>query len=155
MFSTAKNLARAGVVCSLLPLIAACATSGPTFQAAHTAEPPVAQDQARIYFYRLGNFVGSAIQPAVKVNGVKIGDAVPGGYFFVDEPAGTYEISTSTETKEAITTTIKPGETRYVRFDVSMGVLVGHVAPTLVWPDQGAAEIQALHYVGAKTVSAP
>jgi hypothetical protein len=144
----AKNLARAGIVCALLPLVAACATSGPTFQTVHAAEPAVAADHARIYFYRLGQFVGAAIQPAIKVNGLKVGEAVPGGYFYVDEPAGTYEISTSTETKEAITTTIKPGETRYVRFDISMGILMGHVVPTLVWPDQGASEIQSLHYIG-------
>ena len=144
----AKNLARAGIVCALLPLVAACATSGPTFQTAHVSEPPVAQDHARIYFYRLGNFMGAAVQPAIKVNGVKVGEAVPGGYFFVDEPAGTYEISTSTEAKEAITTTVKPGEARYVRFDITMGLFIGHVAPTLVWPDQGASEIAGLHYIG-------
>lgn len=94
---------------------------------------------------------GTAIQPAVKLDGIKVGDVVPGGYFYVDRPAGTYEISVATEKEEDINITVKPGETRYVRFDPGMGIAVVHFLPTLIWPDQGAEEIKELHYTGAKS----
>lgn len=150
MFNNAKNWGRAALLCAIMPLMAACATSGPTFSDLHASEPAVAPNMARIYFYRMSNFAGSAVQPSVKVNGQVVGSSVPGGYFYVDEPAGTYEISTTTEVKEDIQATVKPGETRYVRLDISMGIFVGHVAPTLVWPEQGASEITKCHYIGDK-----
>ena len=142
-----KNLLRAGFVALALSGLGACA-SGPTYDALHASEPPVAADSARIYFYRAAEMAGSAVQPSVKINGETVGDAVPGGYFYVDRPAGTYEISTSTEVKEAISVTVKPGETRYVKFTISMGLFVGHVSPQLIWPEQAVAELAACHYTG-------
>jgi hypothetical protein len=113
----------------------------------------MAANSARIYFYRTDSMAGAAVQPSIKVNGVVVGSAVPGGYFYVDEPAGSYEISTTTEVKEAITASLKSGETRYVRFDIQMGLFVGHVAPTLVWPEQGESEIAKCHYIGGTAKS--
>ena len=133
----------------LVVALAGCATSGPRFDETRASAVPVQKDLARIYFYRPGKFMGSAIQPAVEVDGVKVGDAVPGGYFYIDEPAGTHEISTTTETKEYIKVAVKPGDTRYVRLEADWGYVVGRVTPVLVWPEQGLSEIQDLHYVGA------
>jgi hypothetical protein len=149
MFSTATNVGRIALTCSLLATTA-CATSGPTFSEIHVTQEAMQKGFARIYFYRVGRFAGSAIQPAVKIDGIKAGEAVPGAYFYVDEPAGTYEVSTTTETKEYIKVSVRAGETRYVRLEVDWGYVVGRVTPVLVWPDQGLSEIQDLHYVGDK-----
>ena len=149
MFSEAKKIVRVETICSLLAL-AACAGSGATFSATHLAEPTIQKTFGRIYFYRSGTFAGSAIQPAVMIDGVKVGEAVPGGYFYVDEPVGPHEISTTTETEKYIKTTVGPGETRYVRLEVDWGYVVARVTPILVWPDQGLSEIQDLHYLGNK-----
>ncbi|MEI9994449.1 MAG: DUF2846 domain-containing protein [Rhizomicrobium sp.] len=142
-----KTWLRAAFIVAAVPLFAACA-SGPTYDALHASEPAVSAESARIYFYRLSTMVGSAIQPSVKIDGVAVGSAKPGGYFYVDRPAGTYEVSTTTETKESISVAIKSGEVRYVRLDIQMGLLVGHVAPSLIWPDQAIAEIKGCHYIG-------
>src|SRR5437868_4043353 len=99
----------------MLMMLAGCATNGPRFEETRATEAPAQKDSARIYFYRPGKFMGSAIQPALEVDGVKVGDAVPGAYFYVDEPAGTHEISAATETKEYIKVAVKPGDVRYVR----------------------------------------
>jgi hypothetical protein len=40
------------------------------------------------------------------------------------------------------------GQTRYVRFSVSMGFFVGHVYGSLVEPDVGMKEIQDCKYTG-------
>jgi len=150
MFVTTRNFARMVLVCAFLPLVAACAT-GPTFSSLHESEPVVAADQGRIYFYRTGSFLagGLAVQPAIKVDGIKVGDAVPGGYFYIDKAAGTYKISTTTETEESVDMTMAPGQTRYIRFDISMGILIGHVSPSIIDPEQGAKEIKGCHYIGA------
>ena len=94
--------------------------------------------------------VGSAVQPSVYVNGAAVGSAVPGGYFYIDRPAGDYDISTTTEKVESIKTNIKPGDIRYVRLDIGMGLVVGHILPTPVMPEQGAAEIVNCHFVTEK-----
>jgi hypothetical protein len=143
------NIVRAAVLAAAAPLLAACAT-GPTFAELHAGEPTVATDSARIYFYREASMVGSAVQPSVYVNGVVVGSAVPGGYFYIDRPAGDYDISTTTEKVESIKTNIKPGDIRYVRLDIGMGLVVGHILPTLVMPEQGAAEIVNCHFVTEK-----
>jgi hypothetical protein len=144
-----SRFVRTAFLCAGLPLLAGCA-SGPTFSELHASEPVVATDSARIYFYRESSMVGSAIQPSVYVNGVAVGSAVPGGYFYVDRPGGEYEISTTTEKTEIIKANIKPGDIRYVRLDIGMGVVVGHILPTLVMPEQGESEIAKCHFVTDK-----
>jgi hypothetical protein len=118
-------------------------------------EPPPVSTVGRFYLYRSDSMAGAAVQPSIKINEVKVGDAVPGGYFYVDEAPGTYKISATTETEESISATIAAGQTRYIRFDISMGVFVGHVAPSIIDPDQGSVEIRTMHYIGgnAKTAS--
>jgi Protein of unknown function (DUF2846) len=148
MIFNMKNIARAAFLFAALPLLAACA-SGPTFDAMHASEPTLASDSARLYFYRNASMLGSALQPAVKVDGETVGDAQPGGYFFIDRPAGTYEVSTTTEKKEMINVALSPGQASYVRFDVSVGLIVGHIIPSSIDPAQGANEIRDCHYIGA------
>jgi hypothetical protein len=140
------SVARALVIGVAGVLLVGCA-SGPTFTDLHAREPAVATDRARIYFYREASVVGAAVQPVVYVNGEAVGQAVPGGYFYIDRPAGEYVISTTTEKTKTIKATVRPGETRYVKFDIGMGVFVGHILPTLVMPGQGAAEIARCHYL--------
>jgi len=150
MFNATKIFTRAIMLCAFLPLLAACAT-GPTFADLHATEPAVSADVGRIYLYRTAPFLGggAAVQPAIKVDGVKVGDAVPGGYLYIDKPAGTYKISTATETEESVDLTVAPGDTRYVRFDISLGLLIGHVSPSIIDPQQGAKEIKECHFTGA------
>jgi hypothetical protein len=140
-----KNIFRAAAFALALPVLAGCA-SGPTFSDMHASEPAVQPEKVRVYFYRKDGMIGAAIQPSVRNDGEVVGSAIPGGYFYADRLPGTYEISTSTETTESIRLTLKPGEPRYVRLDVAMGVLVGHVGPTLVMAEQGESEIYKCHY---------
>ena len=146
MTTNRRTILRASLLVAGLPLLAACATSGPTFSDIHAAEPPVAPEKSRIYFYRISSMMGAAVQPSVRVNGEVVGEAIPGGYFYIDREPGTYEISTATEATESIRTVLKSGETRYVRLDISMGLMVGHVSPLLVMAEQGESEIYKCHY---------
>lgn len=142
-----KNIFHTALIWALLPLLAACA-SGPTYKDLNAKEAPLAQNMARIYMYRAGGILGSGVQPSVKLDGKKVGDAVPGGYFFVDVPAGNHEISAATEAKRDTSFTVAAGETRYVRLEISMGFAAGHVSPILVDAAQGKAEIADCSFIG-------
>lgn len=126
--------------------LAGCA-SGPKHSDVAASLPALKADQGRIYFYRTALF-GAAVQPEVKLNGEAVGSAVPGGFWFVDRPAGSFEVSTSTEVEKKLTFTLAAAETRYVRLNMNFGLLVGRVVPELVPAAEAAKEISDLSYVG-------
>ncbi len=124
----------------VLTVLSGCA-SGPAYKTVSASFPPVPAGSARIFFYRTST-MGAAVQPDVKLNGEKVGSAVPGGFFFVDRPAGDYEVSTTTELKKTLTFHLDAGQTRYVKLSISMGVFAGHVYPELIETAQGQTEIE-------------
>jgi Protein of unknown function (DUF2846) len=135
--------------------IAACATllpgcaSGPKFGEVKSSFPPLAQENGRIYFYRT-TVLGAGVQPAVKLNGEKIGTAKPQGFFYADRRAGNYEVETSTEVKRRLSLTLDNSQIRYVRLNMAMGFFVGHVYPELVDDQTGEKEICGCKYTGGK-----
>ncbi|MCK7493688.1 MAG: DUF2846 domain-containing protein [Comamonadaceae bacterium] len=68
-------------------MMAGCAT-GPKYEEVRGGFPSLSAEQGRIYFYRSSNPFGSGIQPSVMLNGEKVGDSRPGGFFFVDRTPG-------------------------------------------------------------------
>jgi hypothetical protein len=113
-----------------LLLLAGCA-SGPVYKDVSGSFTAVPSGSGRIFFYRVST-LGFAVQPDVKLNGDKVGSAVPQGFFYVDRPPGDYEVTTTTELKKALTFHLDAGQTRYVRFGISMGFFAGHVYPELI-----------------------
>ena len=132
----------------VIVVISGCAATGPKYVDIATAFPAIGEGQGRIYFFRSDSMVGAAVQPAIKLNSLVIGKSEPGGFFFVDRPSGNYTVSTTTEVENSIAFNLEPKETKYIRTSVSMGVLVGHVKPTVEAPNVASAEISLLHYVG-------
>lgn len=124
--------------------VAGCA-SGPRYAAAQHGIPPLAADMGRLYVYR-SSMMGIAVQPDVTLDGQTVGSAVPEGFFYVDRPAGTYTIATSTEPNRAVTVTLAPGQTRYVRLDVDFGWWLYPVYPTLVGSAAGEHAVRGLRY---------
>lgn len=140
---------RSLLACVALALLSACA-SGPRYADIAKTFPAVAADQGRIWFYRSGIMFGAGIQPSVLLNGVKVGDSVPGGFFYVDRPKGDYEVLLSTEVDRKVTFTLEPREERYIRMTVGLGVIVYRVYPELVDPVEGRKEIVEASYIGGK-----
>lgn len=129
-----------------LSLLTGCA-SGPGYEQYAEQIKPTQSGDGRLYIYRTA-IIGTAIQPDVRVNGEVVGSAQPQGFFYVDRPAGQYEISTSTEAKRSLTLNLDPGEEKYIRLEIKMGLLVGHVKPVLVETSEGQAEIKDTKYIG-------
>jgi Protein of unknown function (DUF2846) len=113
------------VLCSLM---IGC-VSMPNFAENAKRFPPPEQGKERIWFYRQSRFVGSGIQPSVLLNGEKIGKARPGGYFYVDRPAGNYVVTCETEQINECRLFLAPGSTKYVRLTMGVGVWLAAIVP--------------------------
>jgi len=110
--------------------------------------PPLKPGYGRVYFVRPGDLTGSAVQPEIRMNNEVVGRSVPGGFSYVDRPPGKYAVTTATEVENAVTFQLAAGETKYIRTTVTAGILVGHITPTLEFPEQGQSDISSLRYVG-------
>ena len=56
----------------------------------------------------------------------------------------------ATEVENAVTFQLAAGETKYIKTAITPGILVGHVTPTLQFPEQGQSDVSSLRYVGPK-----
>ncbi len=156
----------------LLVLAAAIATScasGPKFTELKPDLAANSPEQGRIFFYRTTAF-GVLLRPGVLLNGEKVGEAIPQGFFYVDRPAGTFMAATSTEnacaacmyanpsgvfmagtstevTRE-VSFVLEKGQARFIRFKVSMGFFAGHVYGELVDEAEAKEEIKDCKYTG-------
>ena|ERR1700761_370149 len=110
--------------------------------------PPLKPGYGRVFFTRPGDFVGSAVQPEIRMNNEVVARSVPGGFSFVDRPPGAYTVTTATEVENVVSFQLAAGESKYIRTTSTQGVLVGHITPTLEFPEQGQSDISHLRYVG-------
>ncbi|MGZ2749801.1 DUF2846 domain-containing protein [Burkholderia stagnalis] len=134
------------MLCAGAVLTMAGCASGPSYQQVAGSIPTLAPQSGRVYFFRSSSMFGAALQPEIKLNGEKIGESKPGGFFYVDRPAGQYTASTSTETEKTLSFALDAGETKYVRTSPSFGLLVGRVVPTLEDAAVAQKEIEGLNY---------
>jgi hypothetical protein len=77
-----------------------------------------------------------------------VGKAEPNGVFFVDRDPGNMEVVTGSEVEKKLTFTIGPGETRYVKASVGLGVLIYRIIPELVDEAEARKEIADLAFTG-------
>lgn len=145
MIRNSKNLFAMAVVVFL----AACAATGPLYTEVAPSIPPVAQDKGRVYFYRTDSLFGAAVTPDIRLNDKVVGKSERSSFFYSDEAPGKCTVATSTEVEKHLTFVLNPGETRYVRTSVSMGLAVGRVNAELVNADAAKSEISELHYTGS------
>ncbi|MBB6582011.1 DUF2846 domain-containing protein [Ralstonia solanacearum] len=128
-----------------LVTVAGCA-SGPSYREMAGSIPTLSPQNGRVYFFRSSSMVGAAMQPDIKLNGQTVGESTPGGFFYVDRPAGRYTVSTATETEKTLSLSLDAGETKYVRTSVSVGLLAGRVVPTLEDAAVAQKAIEGLSY---------
>ena len=143
-----KNITRRLAIVAIAALLAACA-SGPKHSEIQSSIPAMKAGEGRLYVYRESSMMGAAIQPSVLVNGKVAGQSKPGGFFFVDLPPGSVEVSTSTEVEKKLSLTLDAGQTRYVRTVIGFGLLVGRVYPELVDNAADAKAVAETSYIGA------
>lgn len=139
---------RLGLAAFLPPLLAACAATGPKFTEVEASFPQLRAGQGRIFFYRNPGGMGLALKPDIRLAGVVVGEVEPGGFFFVDRPAGRYRASARTEVENSVDIDLREGESAYVRLSITMGLFAGHPQLTLVNPVEAKGALPQLAYSG-------
>ena len=122
-------------------VLGGCAT-GQLYQEVNI--PSASSDEGRIYFYRnkAAGF-GSGIRPPINVNGLTVGRAISGGFFYIDRPEGFYQVSVKSDIKERnVAIDLKKGEEYYINLQTKVGLATYRVIPVLVGPEKGKREIQ-------------
>ncbi|MBN2063635.1 MAG: DUF2846 domain-containing protein [Sedimentisphaerales bacterium] len=104
-------------------------------------------EQSRLIIYRTA-VIGAAIQPKVYLDEEVVCKAVPKGFAYKDVAPGDHQINCSTEVKRSLSLTTKPGQTKYVRLDVTMGFFAGHVSPVPVEEADALNELNGCKYIG-------
>lgn len=144
-----SSFVRISSLCLLGFLLLGCVTaSGIRYAEMSPSIPPSDPEQGRIFFYRVTS-MGGALKPDIKLNGEVVGEAIAKGFFFLDRPPGNYEVMTSTEVDRKVTFVLEKGQTRFIRFQVSMGFWVGHVYGELVDTKTAMAELPQCRFSGA------
>jgi hypothetical protein len=133
----------------VLAAVATGCASGVKYTDMQSSLAKLKPESGRIFFYRTA-IVGAAVQPTVYLNDEKVGKAVPQGFFYLDKEPGEYKARASTEVKRTLSFTLEPGQTRYIRLDVNLGLFVGHVSPVLVEEEKAKKELQKCKYTGPK-----
>jgi hypothetical protein len=136
-----------GAIASVAALVSGCAT-GPRYAEVGESIAPLAAGEGRIYFFRSNSLWGFAIQPDIRLNDVVVGSSKPGGFFYVDRPAGSYIGAATTETEKTLSFVLAAGETKYIRTSLGSGVLVGRIILDLEDPSKAQTEIESLSFTG-------
>jgi Protein of unknown function (DUF2846) len=139
-----KNLLKTFAVAVGLAVFAVGCASGPKFSAYRSTVSPPAAGDGRIWFYRPSSF-GTAVQPDVKLDSKTVGRAVPHGFFYADTQPGVHEVSASTEWTHKTSLTVTTNVDSYVRLEMMLGLVVGHVIPKEVPEAKATNEMNNLH----------
>ena len=135
---------------------AGCATQqGMPYQDMSASIPALDADHGRLYFFRETGVLGAASGSQVRVNDQPVGTMPMGTFFYVDEPAGEYTITTSSARDKPLMVKLDGGDTKYVRMSVPYAVMAGPLTPTLVKePEKAQQVVETLRYVGAPATTA-
>lgn len=102
----------------------------------------LAQDpQATIYFYRIKQFAGSALEPSVYCDGKELARMDNGRYFGVTLQPGKHTCSMG-DKQTGFEIDAKPGEEYYAKITLDMGFWKGHGRLNLIQKEQGAFELK-------------
>lgn len=148
------KLTTLGLVAASCFGLAACASGPKLGDVSNTLSKPPAGD-GRIYVYRTQVFGGAAVQPTIYIAGQKASTCVPNGVFIADIPAGSYDAAAQTETESRVHFSIVPGEEKYLRCQIGMGVFIGEPKLDLIDPTEGHADVQALSFTGQEVITPP
>ncbi len=126
--------------------IGGCA-SGQSIKDSKEAAAAVPSGKGRIVVYRTG-MLGTAVQPAVSVDGAKKGTCKPNGAFYADVAPGNRVVSAATEVKRETLVHVEEGKSSYVRCSIGLGMFVGQPYLEVIAPGTGKLEAEKLVFTG-------
>lgn len=141
-----RRLVRAAIAALAGAVLAlgACSSPGPPVTEVPAALGPPPEGQGRIYFFRRETPFLSAIEPAVVVNGRRVGVSHPGDVFYRDARPGRYVVALSTDMENPVEFTISAGEHRYVESAIDWSMLDTRLTARLVEADEALEAMRSL-----------
>jgi hypothetical protein len=116
------------------------------------ATPAVVSDaKPKIYFYRIKQFTGSALEPTVFCDEKELARMDNGRYFVVTLEPGKHTCRMG-DKQTGFELDMKPGEEYYAKVSIEMGVFKGRGRLTLLAKEQGAFELKKVKPLGADKV---
>lgn len=134
------------VVCLLL-LFAATTSNAqdpaptPSHAPAASEAPATTKTKGRIFFYRIKQFTGSALEPSVFCDEKELARMDNGRYFAIDLEPGEHTCNMG-DKQTGFTVTIKEGEEHYAKVTIETGFWKGRGRLTLLQKEQGAFELK-------------
>lgn len=108
-------------------------------------------DSALIYFYRIKQFAGSALEPSVYCDEKELARMDNGRYFGVTLAPGKH-ICSMGDKQTGFEIEVKQGEEYYARITIDVGFWKGRGRLTLMQKEQGAFELKKVKPLGADKV---
>ena len=114
-----------------------------------TSEPE--KPSGLIYFYRIKQYTGSALEPSVYCDDKELARMDNGRYFGVTLEPGKH-ICSMGDKQTGFEVDVKPGEQYYARVTIDMGFWKGRGRLTLMQKEQAAFELKKVKPLGADKV---
>lgn len=125
-----------------------CVAQDPKVVAPEPAKPT---DNALIYFYRIKQFAGSALEPSVFCDGKELARMDNGRYFGVTLAPGKH-ICSMGDKQTGFEVDVKAGDEYYARITIDVGLWKGRGRLTLMRKEQGAFELKKVELLDATKV---
>ena len=157
LFATASSYAQEPAATPAAPAPTTAPSTAPTAPttppSTPAAETPAATKtgKGRIYFYRIKQFAGSALEPSVYCDEKELARMDNGRYFAIDLGSGEHTCRMG-DKQTGFQLDVKPGEEYYAKITVEMGVWKGHGRLTLLQKEQGAFELKKVQLLSATKV---
>ncbi len=117
----------------------------------HAAPAVVSDAKPKIYFYRIKQFTGSALEPTVFCDEKELARMDNGRYFVVTLEPGKHTCRMG-DKQTGFEIDMKPGEEYYAKITIEAGVFKGRGRLTLLAKEQGAFELKKVKPLGADKV---
>ncbi|ARP80313.1 hypothetical protein CAL12_05350 [Bordetella genomosp. 8] len=148
---------RSALLAAAAFLLAGCASH--RYADVADAMVPMAPGEGRIVLYTPTTSVslGANVQPRVRINNRLVGRAKPGGFFYLNRPAGSYTVLA--QRGKSLTFDLAAGQTQYIRFvpDGLFSSNAGDAGAKYLRPELAAsptdaqAELKAMQFWGASS----
>jgi hypothetical protein len=126
----------------------------PTAAPSPTTPEPAATSKSgkgRIFFYRIKQFTGSALEPSVYCDDKELARMDNGRYFAVDLEPGEHTCRMG-DKQTGFALNVKAGEEYYAKITIEMGFLKGRGRLSLLQKEQGAFELKKVELLDASKV---
>lgn len=131
----------------------ATATPAPAAAPAQEAQPatPAQDAQPVIYFYRIKQFTGSALEPSIYCDEKELARMDNGRYFGVTLTPGKHTCRMG-DKQTGFEIEARPGQSYYGKVTIDTGFWKGRGRLSLVQPEQGAFELKKVKPIGADKI---